>query len=291
MIYYLLLILIQMLFGLNFLATKVILVGLNPIDWAVLRFFATGIVMMMIAIVLRRPFPHFTKSTWWKLAINTILLVLLGQGVFIFGLSHTTIVNASLLTTMIPIFAFSLIGLFGMEKVIPRQALGLILAFSGVLWLKLSKLETDGLHGMQGDLFVLLACFAQALYLAFGKKLVKEIDVFWLTGLVFFIGAVVLAPFISWSDLLQVSSFSKVTISWMLYSILGATLLGYLLNNWLMSKVRGSLISVFIYLQPVFAAIFSVFFYGEVITMQVLIAAVFIFLGVYCIEYNPKKSS
>jgi drug/metabolite transporter (DMT)-like permease len=280
-----------MLFGLNFLATKVILVELQPLEWAVIRFFATGLVMIGLAIMLRRPFPKMTFSLLCKLFLNTLLLVLVGQGVFIFGLSHTSIVNASLLTTMIPILAFLFIGLFGMEKISKRQSAGLLLAFCGVLWLKLSKLETQGLHGMQGDMFVLIACLGQALYIAFGKKLLKEIDVFWLTGLVFFIGAICLTPFITWSDLLKVENFSSVTISWILYSVLGATLIGYLLNNWLMTKVRGSLISVFIYLQPIFAAIFSIFFYGEVLTPQILIAAIFIFIGVYFIEYKPKKSS
>jgi drug/metabolite transporter (DMT)-like permease len=291
MIHYLLLIFIQMLFGLNFLATKVILGELAPLDWAVIRFFATGIVMMSIALIMRRPFPEVSFSLLWKLALNTLLLVLLGQGVFIFGLSHTSIVNASLLTTMIPIFAFLFIGLFGMEKISRRQSAGLFLAFCGVLWLKLSSLDTQGLHGMQGDMFVLIACLGQALYLAFGKKLLKDIDIFWLTGLVFFIGAICLTPFISWPDLLKVETFSSITISWIIYSILGATLVAYLLNNWLMTKIRGSLISVFIYLQPIFAAIFSIFFYGEMLSPQILIAGIFIFFGVYFIEYKPKKSS
>ena len=58
----LVLIFIQVLFGVNFPASKVIVEKMDPVIWSNLRFLFAGIGMLIMSLVFRRKHPHITKE-------------------------------------------------------------------------------------------------------------------------------------------------------------------------------------------------------------------------------------
>ena len=71
------------------------------------------------------------------------------------------------------------------------------------------------------------------------------------------------------------------------------TFIAYLLNSSALKKLSPTTVSIYIYLQPILAALFAVFWGVDSIDSQKIIAALLIFLGVYLVSVrslNEKKA-
>ena len=55
----------------------------------------------------------------------------------------------------------------------------------------------------------------------------------------------------------------------------------YFLNAWALARVNPSTVAVFVYLQPLIGFAFAVIFLGETIDFRFIIAALFVFAGVF----------
>jgi len=90
------------------------------------------------------------------------------------------------------------------------------------------------------------------------------------------------------ASIAEFSTFpSKIWWS-MAYSIIIVTVLVYFLNAWTLIRVDSSVVGAFIYLQPVFATLTAILFFGEVFLIKHLIAALFVFTGVYLVTKRPS---
>ena len=68
-----------------------------------------------------------------------------------------------------------------------------------------------------------------------------------------------------------------------LYIGLGATASPYLLNAWALARVNPSTVAVYIYLQPLIGFLLAVIFLGERIDLKFVLAAAFVFAGVFLV--------
>src|SRR5206468_1217402 len=114
-----------------------------------------------------------------------------------------------------------------------------------------------------GDSFILLNSFCYAIYLVRIKPLMKKYHPLQIIMVVFTIGALMMLPFGA-KEFLQVdwASFTfKVWFS-VLYVIIAATFLAYLLNIYALKYVSPAVVSYYIYLQPLVAAVIAFFYYN-----------------------------
>lgn len=283
------LILIQVLFGLNFPISKIIVTQIDPLLWSAIRFLAAGVGMLFLSLIFRRKHPvlnqHFLK--------NAILLSVfglgLGQGLFLIGLKYTSSVNTAILTTCIPIITLLIVILRGHEELTANKIIGLMLAFFGVIFIRdLTGFEISG-STFLGDLLVLLGTICFAIYLSFGKKFFQTYDNMWSTTWMFFIsGILLLAMSASKISSLTTVKFSNELMYSAIFSIVGATLITYLLNNWTLKRLPAGNVAVFIYLQPIVAGSFAYFYLDEVITTRMLICSLLILAGLIFTLKKPK---
>jgi len=68
--------------------------------------------------------------------------------------------------------------------------------------------------------------------------------------------------------------------------VIAATFFTYLLNIYALQKVEASIVSIYIYTQPVIATIIAISLQKDVLSIEKIIAAVLIFAGVYLVS-NP----
>lgn len=283
------LILIQVLFGLNFPISKIIVTQVDPIFWSAMRFLLAGLGMLILSLVFRRKHPVVKKDFLKNAVILSVFGLGLGQGLFLIGLKHTTSINTAIMTTCIPIFTLVIVILRKQEELSKSKLAGLILAFFGVVFIRdLTNFEVSGSTAI-GDGLVLLGTLCFAIYLSFGKKFFQRYDNMWSTTWMFFISGFILLLL----SLSEVSSFSKLQLTnevfySAIYSIIGATLLTYLLNNWTLKKLPAGNVAVFIYLQPIVAGIFAYFYLGEIITLRMVLCSLLIFLGLILTMRKPK---
>lgn len=286
------LILVQVLFGINFTTSKIVVTQLDPMLWSNLRFLAAGLIMLFFSIVLRRPHPQISKSFIKNIIFLSLLGMSLGQTLFMIGLKYTSSINASVISTTIPILTLFISIIRGRATLTALKAIGITMAFIGILTIKGIENVTFTVETLRGDLMVFLSSLCFALFLSYSGEFIKKHDNFWSTTWMFLISGVLMTG-INFSNL---SDFSQLELTHNLifaasFSIIGATVLTYFLNNWALVRVSGAKVSLFIYLQPVVATMIGTMFLGEVLTFRVIFSGVLIFGGLLFSLIESRKTA
>jgi drug/metabolite transporter (DMT)-like permease len=104
-------------------------------------------------------------------------------------------------------------------------------------------------------------------------------------------GFVCVLPF-GWQEFNEInwSEMPQDVLLRVLFVILGSTYLAYLLNTLALKWANPSLVSGYIYLQPVLATIFAMALGSDDLSLLKIVSACFIFSGVYLISKKPQLS-
>ena len=236
--------------------------------------------MLIMTLMMRRKHPKLNKEFLIPVTILSILGMALGQGLFLIGLQYTTSINSAILITCIPILTLLIVVLRRQEELTFNKLIGIMMSFMGVILMRDITSFKVGNDTVLGDFLVLLAALCFAAYLSFGKKFFMKYDNMWSTSWMFLISAFLMS-FFNFSKIgtLSVSEYSSVFYYCATFSIIGATLLTYFLNNWALKKASSGNVAIFIYLQPVVAGIIGYFFLGELITLRTAVCSALILSG------------
>jgi len=239
-----------------------------------------------------------TKKDILRLAVCGVFGVAVNQLFFFNGLNLTSAINSSVIITTNPIWVLIIAAIVLKEKITARKGLGVTLGFIGaVVLIYLGAQNKDAGTSVLGDLFILVNALSYAIYLVLVKPLMSRYRPLTVIAWVFLFGMCYVLPF-GWSQFQEVewSTLNGVQFRSIAFVVLFATFGAYLLNVYALSKVSPSVVSSFIYLQPVTAVFFSwIFFhlgtYKNVNThfsWSMLLATLCIFLGVYLVSVKKK---
>lgn len=271
---------VQILFGVNYVISKVIVGTIPPLIWAAFRVIVAASALFAISVALKRPRPKLNADFFRHIIPYSLLGVIINQGSFLVGLHYTTPTNSSILNTLIPVFTLLFVTLAGQEKASLRRVIGFILALSGVLALRNVEDFSISNQTLVGDGLTILNCLSYAVFLSVSKKFISTHDTLWITTWMFIFGSMglTLLSLPSWKDF-QLPDLSGEMIGFMIFSILGSTLLAYLLNNWALARLRSSSVALFIYMQPVVASMLAWLWFGDLPTVRTLLSSGLIFVG------------
>ena len=87
---------------------------------------------------------------------------------------------------------------------------------------------------------------------------------------------------------MSIQSFDQQTILSILYVVFLTTYVAYRLNGFALSKVNPTLVSIYMYGQPMVAAIASIFLGVEHLTWKKTLAAILIFIGILFVSYQKS---
>ena len=184
--------------------------------------------------------------------------VFVNQACFLAGLRRTTAINATVLVATIPLFTTLFSVLLGREPLRPRFVQGMGLALVGLLLVV--RPEHMGLGGahLVGDLLIVVNSAAYGLYLALARDAVLQHGGPSVVRWAFGAGALFALPVGAAAAVRDVSHASPRVLGALAYILLVPTAFAYAGNAWALSRVPASVVSVFIYLQPVIAAALAV---------------------------------
>lgn len=287
--YYLALIITQVLFGLNFPISKAIVLEVDPLKWATIRFLVAGFFLLMITLIFKRKNrPENFKEFFLFVIPIGILGILCGQTFIMFGLKYTASSNAAILTGLIPIIAVILNFIKTGELLTRKKVIGVILAFIGTILITIKTGIVVSSLSLMGDFLVFLGAICVASYFAMGKFLVKRYDHFWVTSFMLLGSGIVLLPYFLLVEF-KTSTVLNNLYPEMTFSIFGATLLTYFLSNISLKKIPSNIVSLFIYLQPIVATIAAFIMFDSSITLMQIFSFLLILLGVIlCLEKRKK---
>jgi drug/metabolite transporter (DMT)-like permease len=266
----------------TYLAAKRALFELSPFELALVRFTLASAVY--VALLLRRP-PRVARRDLLRLAALGFVAIPLNQGLFLGGLSLTTPGHAALLYALTPIFVFLLGAWRGEERATPRKLAGIGLAFAGVVLVLASRGQLAGSAaaraGLTGDLLVLLAVVAWAVYVVFGKAYAVRYGVVAATGLTVVMGSLLYLP--AGLLLSRAADFRALSgMGWgsVAYLVLMTSVVSYMLYYWALAREDATRVAIWSNTQPVLTALLAWAVYGDALTGTFVAGGALVIAGV-----------
>ncbi len=222
----------------------------------------------------------------------SMLGIVCNQGCFTFGLSLTSPVDASIITTTMPIFTLILAAVFLKEPVTPMKVGGLFLGSIGALLLILGAQDGSGKEGnIWGDLLCMSSQISFACYLTIFKKLISRYSVFTLMKWMFTYAAIVFIPF-SYNDVVA-TDFTLFSVNvWLevAYVVVFGTYVAYIFILYGQKNLRPTVVSMYNYMQPVVGSTVAVWLGMSTFGWMKAMAAMFIFIGVYAVTQSKSRA-
>ena len=206
--------------------------------------------------------------------------VAINQALFLAGLRTSTPFVVSVLGASIPVLTAAIAVLFRKEPPSVRMGLGLVLALSGVLWL--IGVGSSGTAGNVdfGAILVALNCLSYSAYVVFSRDVVRTLGSIRMMGWVFTYAALMFAPLGAGP---LVETFSHLTTRGAIlvgFIVLVPTVIAYGLNAWALGRSSASVVTIYIYVQPLIAGVLARLQLGYEISSRAGLAAALILGGV-----------
>jgi drug/metabolite transporter (DMT)-like permease len=192
-----------------------------------------------------------------------------------------------------PIIVLILSAIIMKEKMIKRKIFGILLGLFGTGFLILyGKSIGNASNALLGNLLVFINAVSYAFYLILVKKLMDKYNAFTFVKWIYTFGLLMVLPF-GWSEYQEIQwATIPIYILWeIVFVVLFTTFFTYLFNLVSMRELKPTTVSVFIYLQPLFATIFAISVGKDELTFVKIISAVLIFVGVYLVTQKKKSQS
>jgi drug/metabolite transporter (DMT)-like permease len=218
-----------------------------------------------------------------RLAGLSIFGIALNQTLFLMGLRWTTPFSVSVLGATIPVFAAGLAVLFRKERLSWRTVLGLSLALLGVL----SLIGNGSLD--RGAVLVALNSLSYAGYVVLSRDVVLRVGALRTVAWIFTYAAVLFVPFGMRPMLAQLPALTPRGWGLTLYILALPTIVAYLLNAWALARSSATLVTVYIYLQPLIAAVLAWAQLGLGISKRAWLAAALILLGLGVVSSRTPR--
>lgn len=221
-----------------------------------------------------------------------LFAIVFNQGMYIFGLSLTSPINASIITTMAPIATMILAAIHLHEPITNKKVGGVFLGAIGALILILGSTGHNGAESNSlGDLLCLLAQISFAVYLTFFKGLVTKYHPITCMKWMFTYAAICFIP-LSYHEVstLPFASLSLQTWSEIMFVVVGATFMTFLLLMFAQKTLRPTVLSMYNYTQPIVASVVSVIIGLGTFGYMKGIAVVLVFAGVYLVTQSKSRA-
>lgn len=265
--------------------------GLDGITMVSFRVLGGALLFWLTSLFVRRE--HVPMRDKLRFAGAGLFGLCFNQCCYTIGLSLTSPVNASIVTTSMPIFAMVLSTLILKERMTGLKVGGVLIGCIGAVILVLASASatTDKEGNLSGDLLCLGAQFSYALYLSLFNPLIKRYNVFTINKWMFLWATLFILPFSS-SHVIETVSQGVPLKSWLeaAYVVLGGTYLGYILTMIGQRSLRPTVVSVYNYVQPIVSVAVSLCLGLAVLKYSHLLAILLVFSGVGMVIYPRKKT-
>lgn len=278
----------NLIYGVNYsIAKDVMPTFIKPFGFIFCRVLGALILFTLVSSFFKE---KIEKKDFGRLAICGFFGVAANQLMFFYGLNLTNPINAGIIMTANPIMVLLASAFILNTRITYLKIIGLVLGISGALMILLFKKGFSfGSETWVGDLFIFLNATSYAIYLVLVKPLMHKYSPITVIKWVFTFGFLYVIPF-GVNQFTEINWTSFTGDIWLKFAfvIVATTFLAYLFNIYGLKRLNPSIVSTYIYLQPLIAALFSIWVGKDSFTWIKLTAAVLIFTGVYLVS-KPQK--
>lgn len=275
---------VALIYGTNFTVAKDVMpTYVKPYGFILIRALGAFILFWLMTFfgpkekIALKDFPRIMAAALFGVAIN--------QLAFFKGLSYTSPISASVIMVTAPILVLILSAILINEKIELKKVIGIIIGLTGtsILILYGNEIQSNPKSGF-GNFLVFINASSYAVYLIIVKKLIAKYHAFTFIKWIYTFGLLFVIPFgyqefneINWQTI-PTSIYFNIG-----FVVLFTTFLAYLINLLAMKELKPTTLSVFIYLQPLFASIIAISLQKDELNFIKIISAILIFVGVYLV--------
>ncbi len=288
--------LVGLIYGANYsIAKEVMPQYVQPFGLTLLRVSGASLLFWLYAFWRNQPKEITLKQELPRLLPRLLLCAALGvaanQLFFLEGLNLTSPINAALIMTITPVLVLLASALLLKERVTFKKSLGIGLGLTGAILIVLQRNPAAANGGIMGDVLILLNALSYGVYLVLVKPLMLHYRASSIIKWVFLFGFFMVLPF-GWQEFTEIEWSAMPLPIWLaiFYVVVFTTFVAYLLNAWTLRFVDSSVVGIYIYLQPVFAAVLSTLLGQDHLTIEKVLYSGLIFLGVYLVSRKSNKS-
>lgn len=280
------------IYGINYtIAKDVMPTYVKPYGFILLRVGGATLIFWFLGLFVNAK--KIEKQDFKKIAFASFFGIALNMLSFFKGLSLTTPINASVMmvTSPIMVLVFSFFLLKG--TIVKRQILGIGIGLIGAILLILygNNSVKNASNIPLGNFLVFINATSYGLYLVLVKNLISKYNPLVFIKWLYLFGLIYIIPF-GVSEMGEINWVSMPSVIYIKigFVILCTTCITYLFNLYGLSKLKPTTVSVFIYLQPVIASTYALVVGSDSLNVIKITATLIIFLGVYLVTRQTKKS-
>ncbi len=273
----------------SFIFIKVGLRELDPYNLAFYRFLIASPLIFLWVFLKGKIVPLRLSDLPYiaVLALSGVSLLYVFQFV---ALEYTTATNAAILINTSALF----VAVWGFMKgeASVRKIVGVLISFAGVILIE-SKgtLNFFTSRTFLGDVLMIVDGALWAVYTVLGSKMLLKYDHETLTAYSFALGTLFLIPFVLWTGISNIVLAGPETVVALLYLSVLCSVFAYAVWYYALSNSDSTSVAVYVYLVPLFTAIFAYYALDEVPDIFTAVGGMITIAGVYLTVFTGAELS
>lgn len=265
--------------------------GLTGIDMVTFRVTGGALLFWLTSFFL--PKEHVPKKDLLMFVGAAIFGLVTNQCCYTIGLSITSPINASIVTTSMPIFAMILAAIILKEPITGKKALGVCLGCSGAVILILTSAVASNakVGDLRGDLLCMCAQLSFALYLSMFSPLIKRYSVFTVNKWMFTFATLLILPF-TYGHVAAIDFVNVPGKTWLEtgFVVFFGTYISYILMMIGQHTLRPTVVSIYNYVQPLVSVTVTILTGIGVFKSSQGLAVILVCLGVWLVTKSKSKA-
>lgn len=193
--------------------------------------------------------------------------------------------TGAILVATTPLWTLLLSVVTGKERLAPLALAGSGLAFAGVVVVVLLGRGQADLTVARKALVGLLAPVSWAVYSVYTRPLIHRHGGLFATGVTLSLGAFTLLPLAAWWGVEPLGALQPRHWAWLVFLAVVSTALGYAIWNHALKLRAASQVAVYVYFNPVVAALVGFLFLGERLTAWFVGGSLLVMAGVVLVNH------
>jgi drug/metabolite transporter (DMT)-like permease len=281
-----------LIYGISFTVAKEVMpIYVKPYAFIILRVLGATLLFWIAGIFIKKE--KIERQDYLRIFLAAVFGAALNMLMFFKGLSLTTPINASVMMLTTPILVLILSTIILKEKINFIKFSGIIIGLIGAIILLVYGQDISlGSNVLFGNFLIFVNAIAYSLYLIIVKRLTDKYNPLTFVKWIYLFGLLIVIPFgfseikeIQWHEM-SVNIYYKIG-----FIVVFTTFFTYLLNLFALTKLKPTTLSIFIYLQPVIAAIYALIVKSDSLNFIQILSTLLIFLGIYLVTQKSKLES
>ena len=269
-----------LIWGSTWLAIRLVVRDVPPLEAAALRFLAAGTLLTATALVQKRRWPADVPQ-WNAIFVLSITIMALPYGLLFWAEQHVTSSMTAILYSAMPL-AVSLVTPAMLHRKVPRRAVyAMAIAFGGILTLFYENPSTSRL-ALIGGVAVLGSMAMSSWSVVYAKLRLHHVDAVVATGLQLLFGSIVLL-WGTWAlEAHRHAVWTRTAVIAMAFLTIFGSAAAFVIYYWLLKNLQPYQLSTISLITPVIALVEGLI-QGETVPLLMVVAMVVVLGSVWAV--------